>query len=271
MIKNYLQKFSLQNKKVIILGGAGLLGEKVTEAIISAGARVCLIDKNYIVAKKILKKLKFFNIKYASLDLAKLNTLDSRINNIIKNFGCPDVFINASYPATKDWSSSTFKKNKLSILRKNVDIHLNSYCWIAYKICEKMKSNNIKGSVINFGSIYGVLGQNLNLYKETNLKENMNYPIIKGGIINFSKQLASFYGADGIRVNAVCPGGIEEKINGKTLMQSKKFKKNYSNICPLKRLGKPDEVASAVLFLASEASSYITGTSFMVDGGWSAI
>ena len=103
------------------------------------------------------------------------------------------------------------------------------------------------------------------------MRENMNYSVIKGGITNFSRQLASYYGKDGIRVNAICPGGISGHVKGSSKKQNIKFIKNYSMNCPLSRLGTAQEVAFSVLFLSSDASSYIPGTSFMVDGGWSAI
>ena len=99
----------------------------------------------------------------------------------------------------------------------------------------------------------------------------MNYSIIKGAILNFSKQLASFYGNSGIRVNSVCSGGVKGHIKGSKIKQNKNFIKNYSKMCLLGRLAFPDEIAYSVLFLASDASSYITGTSLVVDGGWSAI
>ena len=115
------------------------------------------------------------------------------------------------------------------------------------------------------GSIYGIVGQDLNTYLGTDMKESMTYSIIKGGLTNLSRQMASYYGKFNIRINTVCPGGVED------LKQTSMFKKNYSKKTPLKRLAKPHEVASAILFLSSDASSYITGTSLIVDGGWTAI
>ena len=134
-----------------------------------------------------------------------------------------------------------------------------------------MKEKKILGSVVLLNSIYGFLGQNMSIYKNTNLEENMNYSIIKGAILNFSRQLASFYGSSGIRINSVCSGGVKGHIKGSSIKQDKNFIKNYSKNCPLGRLALPNEIAHSVLFLASEASSYITGTSLVVDGGWSAI
>ena len=89
-----------------------------------------------------------------------------------------------------------------------------------------MRKNKIKGSIIQFSSIYGVLAQNLELYKQTSITENLNYSIIKGGIVNFSRQLASVYGKYKIRVNSICPGGIEDKSISKKNLQSKTFINN---------------------------------------------
>ena len=128
-----------------------------------------------------------------------------------------------------------------------------------------MKKRKIKGSIIQLSSIYGVVAQDLTIYKGTNMRENMTYSVIKGGINNLTKQMASYYGKYQIRCNALCPGGIEEKKH------NSKFLKNYKNKVPLKRFCKSTDVAASALFLASEASSYITGSTIMVDGGWTII
>ena len=120
-------------------------------------------------------------------------------------------------------------------------------------------------------SIYGFLGQNMEMYKNTKMRENMNYSIIKGGIINLTRQLASYYGKFNIRVNTISPGGIIGSAKGLSKTQDIKFVKNYSKLTPLKRMGKPEEIASAIIFLASDSSSYITGSNLIIDGGWSII
>ena len=130
-----------------------------------------------------------------------------------------------------------------------------------------MKVKKIKGSIVLLGSIYGVLGQDLSIYKKTNIKENIAYSVIKGGIVNFTKQMASYYGNYQIRVNCICPGGVLDKVNKK----NKNFIKNYTSKVPLKRLASNKEIATTILFLSSDASSYVTGTTLMVDGGWSSI
>ena len=103
------------------------------------------------------------------------------------------------------------------------------------------------------------------------MHENMTYSVIKGGIINFTRQIASYYGKYNIRINSISPGGLKGHIAGSRKKQSKKFLKNYTNKVPLKRMCSPDDVASAILFMSSDASSYITGSNLIIDGGWSIV
>ena len=116
-----------------------------------------------------------------------------------------------------------------------------------------------------------MLGQDLIVYEGTDMKENMTYSAIKGGVINLTRQMASYYGKYGVRVNTICPGGITGPVANKSSAQPQKFIDSYSYKTPLKRLGKPEEIAAATLFLASDAASYITGSTVMVDGGWSIV
>ena len=156
-------------------------------------------------------------------------------------------------------------------MRKNIDIHLNSYAWISKLIAEKMKKNKKKGSIINMSSIYGVVGQDLTIYKNTPLKENFTYSIVKGGIVSFTRQMASYYGKDGIRINCISSGGVEGHSAGISKKQNITFLKNYSNKVPLKRLAKSSEISNVIIFTSSDAATYITGANIIVDGGWTII
>jgi NAD(P)-dependent dehydrogenase (short-subunit alcohol dehydrogenase family) len=134
-----------------------------------------------------------------------------------------------------------------------------------------MVKKNIKGSIINLNSIYGLLGQDLSIYEKTSMRENMPYSMIKGGLANLTRQMASYYGRFGVRVNGICSGGLKGHVAGKSNIQEKQFIKNYEKKVPLKRLGSPEEIANVVTFIASDASSYITGSNVLVDGGWTII
>ncbi len=263
-MKKYLDKFKLNKKISYIVGGSGLIGYEISKLFSSLGSKVIVLD----IKKNNINNLK---CKYEYFDCTDFKNIEKNLNIIIKKHKVPDIFVNCSYPSTNNWYNSTFDINSLEITRINVDFHLSSYIWMSSYFANKMKKNKIKGSIILLGSIYGMLGQNLNIYKGTSMKENNNYTAIKGGIINHSKQLASYYGKFGIRSNAISPGGVKGHIVGSNQKQSSKFLKNYSNQTPLGRLANSEEIALAALFLASNASNYITGTNLVVDGGWSSI
>ena len=260
---SFLKKKNLKKKTIYVLGGSGLIGSKVVNNIISLGPNIVVLD----IKKNNLNK----KVKFEKFDCSNLNQIEKKFSKIVKKFGCPHIFINCSYPRTKSWSSGSFKKVTLKIMRKNIDKHLHSYSWLSKLVADEMVKKNIKGSIINMNSIYGLLGQDLNIYEKTSIKENMLYSIIKGGMVNLVRQMASYYGTHGIRINNVCSGGLKGHMAGNSMLQEKNFVKNYSKKTPLKRLGEPEEVANVIIFLATDASSYITGSNLVVDGGWTSI
>jgi len=267
---NYLQKFRLDGKIAFVVGGLGLIGSEVSSAFAMAGAKTIVLDldnnKSHFFHNEI--KERDFDIIFKSFDCAEMEKLDNNFSKLIEENGCPDVFINCSYPRTEDWGSSSFKNITLESFRKNVDIHMNSFAWLGRLVAEAMVKKGIGGSIIQLSSIYGIVGQDLNIYEGTDMHENMTYAAIKGGITNLTRLMASYYGQYNIRINSLCPGGLEGHVAGKGDTQNPVFVKQYSRKNPLKRLGLAEEVASTALFLSSNASSYITGSTIMVDGGW---
>jgi len=270
---DYSKKFKLDNKTAFVVGGLGLIGKEVSKAFASVGAKTIILDLSNKFSRIIEHEMQNldYNIHFEHFDCADMNNIETNFNDIINRFGCPDIYINSAYPRTKDWGKSSFQKGTIQSFRKNVDIQMNSSSWLAKLAAENMVNSNVSGSIIQLGSIYGILGQDLSIYQGTDMRENMAYAAIKGGIINFTRQMASYYGQFNIRVNVLCPGGIEGHVAGKNNIQNPKFIKQYSNKTPLKRLGQVEEIASSALFLGSEASSYITGATILVDGGFSAI
>ena len=230
----FLDKIKLKNKKVYILGGSGLIGTKIVINTLLVGAKVIVLD----IKKKPIQK----NVKYEKFNCSKLKTLEANFNKITSQR-----------------------------MAKNVEIHMNGYAWLAKMVAEKMVKNKIKGSIISLNSIYGLLGQDLNIYEKTSMTENMPYTMIKGGLVNLTRQMASYYGRFDVRVNSICSGGLIGHVAGKSSTQEKQFIKNYEKKVPLKRLGNSEEVANVVTFIASDAASYITGSNILVDGGWTII
>ena len=262
---NFKNFFSLKGHEVFIIGGSGLIGSKIVKALEEFGASITVFDLD------IKKKSKSSTIKYVKFNCANEKNIKNFFTNYIRKNKCPDVFINASYPTTKDWKKNTFKEINFNSYKKNIELHLNSYVWIAKNIADQMVKNNIQGSIIQLSSMYGLVAQDSNLYKDTNISENMTYGIIKSSTIHFTKQLASYYGKHNIRVNNLVIGGIKGHIKGSKKKQDKLFLKKFNLKVPLKRMGTPQEIPSSIIFLASPASSYITGSNIVIDGGYSII
>ncbi len=261
-MKDHLARFSLKGKIAFVTGGAGLLGAEISQALASAGARTIILDLDKKRSQTLVDDIvrAGHQADFTTFDSIRLEKMKDKIDQLVKRYQHLDIWVNCAYPRTEDWSAKS-EDIKLASWRKNIDMHLNGYTWLSKLVAEKMQHNGIKGSIVNLASIYGVQGADYALYEKTNMTMPMAYSVIKGGIVNFTRNLASYYGPFGIRVNNVCPGGVFDH-------QDKNFVKKYEQKVPLRRMARPEDVASAVLFLASEAASYITGATLMVDGGW---
>lgn len=262
---NYKKKFSLINKNIIIIGGLGLLGKEISKALFDLGANIIIADK---INSKIKKETRY---NYINLDCFKISQSEKIIKKCTSKFFNANVLINCSYPRTKDWYENNFQKIKLTSYERNISGHLNSHVWFSRIFAEELKKRKKSGVILNFSSIYGILGQDLTIYKKTKMRENMTYSVVKGAIINFTRQMASYYGRYNILTNCICPGGVYGPVQGLSKKQDKVFLKNYTSKVPIKRLAYASEIASATAFMCSDASSYINGTALVIDGGWSII
>lgn len=244
---------SLENKVIAITGGNGLLGKAMVATIIERGGIAINLDLH---AKDDLHK-----------GLIRCNiTIDSEIKQtfkkIINKYGKLDGLVNNAYPRTEDWGLD-FEAIDPQSWRKNVDWQMNSYFVCCQEAIKYMKIQK-KGVIINIASIYGVVGNDFSIYEGTSIVPPAAYSAIKGGLVNFSRYLASRFGESGIRINCVSPGGI---FDG----QPEAFIKAYEKKVPMKRLGQPDDIAPVVAFMLSDDAKYITGQNLIVDGGWTAV
>jgi NAD(P)-dependent dehydrogenase (short-subunit alcohol dehydrogenase family) len=261
MVNDWSDRFRMDGKVVAVTGGCGLIGSKTVEAFCELGAFVYICDLDEEKASIIKSQLNKEKNKcdYLHLDITSQRSLENAMECILGKNKKIDTWINAAYPRTEDWGNY-FEEIEFDSWRKNVDMHLNGYFLCCQKVSEIMKKQKF-GSIINFTSIYGVVGPDFSIYEGTKMTMPAAYAAIKGGVENLTRYMATYLGKYNIRVNNICPGGVFNN-------QDSTFTRKYNKNTPLGRMAKPEEIASAVVFLATDAASYITGHTLTVDGGW---
>lgn len=256
--------FSLKNKRAVVTGGLGLIGKAVVMNLFKTGSETIILDINDEFGKEFVNKINSTSDRlfYEHFDITKLEDISRNIAKIEKKYGFVDIWINSAYPRTRDWGNK-LENISLESWRKNIDMQLNSYCICSNEIAKRMAKRKY-GSIINVSSIHGVIAPDFSIYKGLNMTSAPAYTAIKGGVLSYSRYLASYYGKYNIRVNIVCPGGVFNN-------QSKQFIEKYNKRNLLGRMAEPEEIAKPIVFLASDAASYITGAVLMIDGGWTTI
>ena len=242
----------MNNKIIIVTGGSGLLGVAFLEDLTLKGFTPINFDVSVLTD---------LSLGRVNCDVTNDESIKDSIDKVVSFYGRIDGLVNNAYPRTKDWGIH-FEEEDLSSWRKNVDLQMNSYVSCCHKVLPYLKENG--GTIVNITSIYGVVANDPTMYEGTGVKPPPAYTAIKGGIINFTKYLASFYGKYNIRANCISPGGIFDH-------QDEKFVQRYESKVPIKRMGNPEDIAPVVSFLVSDGAKYITGQNIIVDGGWTCI
>lgn len=243
----------LKDKVIIVTGGCGLIGKEIVADIRRKGGIAVNADIN------VPTDLSGGTVRF---DVTDDLSIRDNVKEIYDFYGRIDGLVNSAYPRTKDWGAF-FEDISPDSWRRNVDMQMNS-CFVTCQCVLKYMEQCRQGSIVNIASIYGIVGNDFTLYEEYGGTSPAAYSAIKGGIINFTRYLASYYGRKNIRVNCVSPGGIFDN-------QHPSFVKRYNEKVPMGRMGNPDDIAPAVSFLLSEEAKYITGQNLAVDGGWTAI
>ena len=257
--------FNLSNKVIILTGASGLLGTEYAHGLSQAGANVVLADLNFDKCKKLSLNL---NKKYdvnsfpIKLDVTKINSINTMIKAVIKKFSKIDILINNAYFSEAGYTKIKFENYDLDIWKKGLNVNLSGIFLCCQQIGKIMKKQK-NGNIINISSIYGLVSPDQRIYGNTKIIKSAMYAVTKSSVLNFTRYLASYWREDGIRVNTLSLGGVEEN-------QDPIFKKNYSNKTMIGRMAKKDEYVGGLIFLSSNASSYMTGSNLVIDGGWTA-
>ncbi len=267
-----MELFSLKNKTAIVTGALGLLGKKHCEALAEAGANVVVADMNEAACIAFAAEL---GEQHAGLkiDVTSEASLKSGRNQIISRYGTIDVLVNNA--AINDMFEnpgmakelSAFENYPLDAFKKSLDVNVTGV-FLASQVFGSVMAGQHSGSIINIASTYGIVGPDQSIYRdergEQTFYKSPVYPVTKGAVVNFTRFLAAYWGNKGVRVNTLSPGGVENS-------QSDFFIQNYAAKTLLGRMAQPTDYQGALVFLASDASAYMTGANLVVDGGWTAI
>lgn len=254
--------FSLKDKVALVTGGAGHLGTSISEILADAGAEVFIASHNKEKCVDLATHLeKKYNRKSQGLflDISSEESVKKCVSDVFEYKGAIDILINNAYfgangniegMAEKEWE-------------KGIDGTING----VFRCTKAVLPNMIvqkRGVIINIASMYGVVAPNPEIYGDSGLNNPPNYGAGKAAIIQFTKYIGCHYGNKGIRANSISPGPFPNQ----EVQKNKEFIDELSKKNPLGRIGQPDELKGAVVYLASNASSFVTGQNLCVDGGW---
>ncbi|MFA5688102.1 MAG: SDR family oxidoreductase [Kiritimatiellales bacterium] len=258
----FLNTFSLKGKVALVTGGAGLYGRQIFEALAEAGASTCIASRNLESLHSVASG--YANVTCFELDLTDEESIHSTVAAVLSRFNKIDILVNNAVSR----SACTAWNLPMDDFDASLRVNASALFCLTRLVAENMKQQRA-GSIINIGSYLGMRGINYTNYAGTDMYSGETWPspayfYEKGGLVNFTRFAASVLGPFGIRVNCLSPGGFQTEDH------SQRFVENYSANTFLGRLAGTDDLKGPVVFLASEASKYITGINLAVDGGYTA-
>lgn len=270
------EKFDLKGRVALVTGGGGLLGAEFCKALAEAGAAVAVVDLNDGACNRVSGSLSQSGYQAIPVvcDIRDARSIQRALSVVLGSFGQIDVLVNSAALDPKfDQDASragiapgSFEDFPLEQWNAALDVNLTGTFLMTQACVGPMLEHGARGSIINICSTYGLNGPDQRIYIKDGKRvafKPIYYTVTKAGILGFTKYLASYYAGTEIRVNALTPGGVFND-------HEEYFVHNYSARTILGRMARPDEMSGALLFLASDASSYMTGSNLVVDGGWTA-
>ncbi len=266
------EQFKLDNRVAIVTGGAGLLGKEFCFTLAAAGAKVVIADLNEKGAHAVAAELKTEGLEALPLltDVTSPVSVRQLVEQTLTAFGRLDILVNSAaldpkFDPQHSGDSTTFEDYPLEYWNQALAVNLTGVFLCCQAAIPPMVKQG-KGVIINLSSIYGITAPDQRLYRQQGKPPQYKpayYPVTKAGILGLTAYLAAAYGEKNIRVNALSPGGVYNH-------HDEEFVRSYSARTMLRRMANKDDLNGALLFLASDASAYMTGANLIVDGGWSA-
>jgi NAD(P)-dependent dehydrogenase (short-subunit alcohol dehydrogenase family) len=264
-------KFDLTGRVAFVTGGAGLLGAEFSRTLAGAGASVAVADLNVSKAAAVAERLKGLaqNARGVELDVTRPESVQRAVDEVAAAFGRLDILVNSAAldpkfdPSQAGQHTNAFENYPLESWNEALAVNLTGLFLCSQAVARPMLAQG-GGVIINICSTYGLVGPDQRIYErpgEPPRYKPVHYSVTKAGVLGLTHYLATYYAGKNIRVNALTPGGV---FNG----HDATFVRNYAARTVLGRMARKDEMNGALLFLASDASSYMTGANLVVDGGW---
>jgi NAD(P)-dependent dehydrogenase (short-subunit alcohol dehydrogenase family) len=268
-----MRAFDLHGKVAVVTGAAGLLGREHCTALAEAGARVVVTDLDGAACESVAESLSEDH-RVAALglaaDITQPDSVEALGERVMSSFGQIDILVNNAAIDDKFSSAapdeSRFEHYSVERFRRMLEVNVIGTFLCAQRLGRRMAARRT-GSIINVASTYGLVGPQQDLYRRADGTQSFfkspGYPTSKGAVLQFTRYLATYWGKLGVRVNALSPGGVAQDPDPV-------FVANYAQRTPLGRMAEVSDYRGALLFLASDASAYMTGANLVVDGGWTA-
>jgi len=268
--------FDLSERVAIVTGGAGLLGRQFSHTLAEAGASIVVVDIDKDAADAVVASLINNGSQAISVcaDITNPKSVHNMVSTVLETYRRVDILVNSAAMDPKfdpehlelgTKGIGSFEDFPLETWKAALNVNLTGMFLTCQAVVSPMLEQK-KGVIINIASIYGVVGPDQRLYQEQGKQTHYKpvyYTVTKAGVLGLTKYLATYYAGKNIRVNALTPGGI---YNG----HDDSFIQAYGSRSVLGRMAAEDEMNGALLFLASDASSYMTGANLVIDGGWTA-
>lgn len=252
----------LDGKVVVISGGAGLLGRRFSLAVAQAGGLAVVADRDLDAAQAVVGTIQADGgqAEAAPSDITDGDALDGLIADLHERHGRIDAVVNSAYPRNANYGRK-LEEVTYADFCANTGLHLGGYFLVAQRFALYFRDQG-GGAIVNLASIYGTLAPRFDIYAGTSMTMPVEYAAIKSAVIQLTRYFAQYFKADGVRVNALSPGGILDR-------QPQAFLDRYDAHCGGKGMLEAEDVAGALLFLLSDDARYVTGQNLIVDDGFS--